>query len=58
MKPSRALSAYIYYSNATIPKLKEKEGLSHKDAMGKAGKLWNELSDKDKEPYNKLHEED
>lgn len=58
LKPTRALSAYIFYSNVTIPKLKADEGLSHKDAMGKAGKLWNDLSEEAKKPYNKLHEED
>lgn len=39
MKPTRALSAYIFYSNETVPKLK-KEGIDHRAAMSKAGELW------------------
>ena len=58
VKPTRPMAAYIYFSNEMIPKLKEKEGLAHKDAFAKAGKLWSELSDKEKEPFNKKNEED
>ena len=58
LKPTRAISAYIYYSNETIPKLKKDEGIAHKDAMGKAGALWNELSEESKKPFQKLHDAD
>jgi hypothetical protein len=37
LKPSRPISAYIYYSNANVPKIKEQEGCSHKEAMSKCG---------------------
>lgn len=37
IKPTRPIGAYIFYSNVNVPKIKEKEGLSHKEAMGKAG---------------------
>ena len=57
-KPTRALSSYIFYSSAIIPKLKQDEGISHKDAMAKAGMLWNKLSDEEKKVYNKMHDED
>lgn len=58
IKPTRAISAYIYFSNDIVPKLKAKEGLSHKDAMGRAGKLWGEMSQKEKEPYEKMNKDD
>jgi hypothetical protein len=57
-KPLKAINAYLLYQNDIVPKLKSEEGLSHRDAMGKAGKLWQELSDKEKASYNKIHEED
>jgi hypothetical protein len=41
-----------------VPKLKAEKGIAHKDAMGEAGKLWNEMTDAQKEPYNKKHEAD
>lgn len=58
LKPTRAISAYIFFSNETVPKLKAEEGISHKEAMGKAGKIWNDLSEEAKKPYNKMHDED
>lgn len=58
LKPTRANSAYIFFSNEIIPKLKSEEGIAHKDAMAKAGKLWNELSEEKRGPYNKMHDKD
>ena len=58
LKPSRPSSAYIFYSQEMINKLKKEEGVAHKDAMAKAGELWNALTEEKKVPYNKLHEED
>lgn len=58
LKPTRPNSAYIFYSLEAIPKLKKEEGVAHKDAMSKAGALWNELSEEKKAPYVKKHEED
>lgn len=58
LKPSRPNSAYIFFSTEIIPKLKKDEGIAHKDAMSKAGALWNELTEEKKAPYNKMHDED
>lgn len=58
MKPTKAIGAYIFYSNETIPKIKAEEGKSHKEAMGLAGKRWGELTDEQKKPFEKKHEED
>lgn len=58
LKPTRALSAYIIFSNETIPKLKAEKGIAHKDAMGEAGKIWATMTDAEKEPFNKKHEKD
>jgi hypothetical protein len=58
MKPSRALSAYIYYSNEWVPKIKKDEGLDHRAAMSRAGELWNTMKDEDKKKYNDLHDKD
>jgi hypothetical protein len=57
-KPTRALSAYIYFSNETVPKLKQDEGIAHKDAMGKAGQIWNTLTDDKKKKFDELHDAD
>lgn len=53
IKPSRAVSAYIFYSNDQVPKIKASEGISHKEAMGVAGKRWHEITEEEKKPYNK-----
>ena len=58
VKPTRANSAYIFYSLDAIPKIKEKEGLSHPQAMKKAGDQWNNLSEEEKKPYNKKRDDD
>ena len=58
MKPSRPTATYIFFSTATVPKLKADEGLSHKEAFAKAGRLWNELTEEQKKPYQKKHDED
>lgn len=58
LKPTRPSSAYLFFSLDTIPKLKKDEGIAHKDAMAKAGALWNELSEEKKVPFNKMHDED
>jgi HMG (high mobility group) box len=58
VKPTRPIGTYIYYSTATVPKIKASEGIAHKDAMAKVGKLWADLSDEAKKPFVKMHEED
>lgn len=56
--PTRALSAYIFFSNEMIPKLKKEEGVPHKDAMSRAGEEWRKIDAKAKEKYDKMHDED
>jgi hypothetical protein len=58
VKPPRVLSSYIYFSNAMVPKIKADEGLSHKDAMSRAGEIWRSYNEDDKKPYTKLQEDD
>ena len=58
VQPSRALNAYMFFSNEMIPKIKVDEGLSHKDAMSRSGQMWQQMSDDDKKPYNEKHEKD
>lgn len=38
--------------------LKEKEGLEHKEAFARAAKEWGSLSEKEKQKYNAMHEDD
>jgi len=58
LKPTRPTAAYIFFSTEMVPKLKKDEGIAHRDAMSKAGALWNELTEEKKAPYNKMHDED
>jgi hypothetical protein len=58
LKPPRAISAYIYYSNDVVPKIKAELGISHKEAMGEAGKRWGTMTAADKKPYDALHDKD
>ena len=53
VKPTKAIGTYIFYSNFAIPKLKEEEKISHKEAMSKAGTNWHKLSDEEKKPFVK-----
>ena len=48
LKPSRPITEYIYFSTEIVPKLKAKEGISHKDAMSRAGEIWKKMADKEK----------
>jgi hypothetical protein len=47
-KPARATPSYFYFSNVTVPRLKEEEKISHKEAVAKTGKIWNELPQEEK----------
>ena len=58
VKPSKAIGTYFFYQNYIIPKLKEDEKISHKEAMSKAGTTWHKLSEEEKQPFVKQHEED
>ena len=58
LKPTRAISAYIYFSNEMVPKFKQEKGISHKEAMKETGDLWKTLSDEQKKKYDDMHEAD
>lgn len=47
-KPTRPVNAYIFFSNEIIPKIKADEGVSHKDAMSRAGEMWGKMTDAEK----------
>jgi len=49
--PKKPLSTYFIYTHEKVKSIKEKEGCSHTDAIGKCGKLWKGLSEKDKKKY-------
>jgi len=51
IKPKRGLSAWLFFNMETVTKLKEKEGLDHKEAFGRSAELWKELDDAKKAPY-------
>ena len=54
----RPLSAYIFFSNEMVPKVKAEEGISHREAMSRAGELWGKLSDADKKKYDEMNAAD
>lgn len=58
VKPTRPISSYIFYSGEMIPKLKKDEGITHREAMSKAGELWHTLSEDVKAKYVKMNEDD
>ena len=58
IKPTRAISAYIYFSNEMVPKIKKDEGISHKQAMSRAGEMWGQIDEAEKAKFNKMHDDD
>jgi structure-specific recognition protein 1 len=59
--PKKSLSAYLFFSNAKRDQVKlENPDIAGKvgDIAKKLGEMWKELSDADKEPYNKMAEQD
>ena len=58
MKPTRALSSYIFFSNQEIPKIVTGQGITHKEAMKVVGAMWGGLKEEQKAPYIKMHEDD
>lgn len=48
LKPTRALSSYIFFANDRVPGIKQTENLTHLKAMSRAGELWNGLSEQEK----------
>jgi len=58
VKPTKALNAFFFYVQEAVPGIKKDEGLKHTDATRRAGELWAQMSDKEKDPYVKLHDKD
>ena len=58
VKPKRPLSAYLFYSTENVNKIKEKEKVTHLQAMAKVGEAWNKMNEKQKKKYNDLHLKD
>jgi len=55
-KPKKAISAYFFYTKVAVPKIKQEfDNMSQAQAMKEAGRRWNELTEKEKEPYEKQH---
>ena len=58
-KPTPALTAYSFYINQKIPKIKyEDPSLRHKDAMRQAADCWHHLNNTQKKKFNELHDAD
>ena len=51
LKPTRGVSAYLFFNSETVERLKKEEGLSHREALAKSGQLWKELSEDDRAPW-------
>lgn len=56
--PKRGMNAYFFFGNEQIPMIKKDQGLTHKAAMSESGRLWREMSDAEKKPYNEMAAED
>jgi len=56
--PKKPLSAYLYYTGENVNKVKEKNGITHVEAMRKCAEIWNGMTDKDKKKYNDMHDKD
>ncbi len=52
MKPPRPVQPFILFNTAMTKKIKEDEGLSHKEAFSKAAAMWKTVSEEVKKPYN------
>ena len=58
MKPKKPNTAWIFYNTEQVVKLKEKDGLSHKDAFAKSAEIWKTLKDNQKAKYEKMAKAD
>lgn len=58
IKPPHAIPAYIYFSTATVPRIKAERGCTHAEAMGLAGAEWKQLSEEAKAPFVQKNKED
>ena len=57
-KPPKAIGTYIYFNTAMTKKIKEEEGLPHKEAFSKAGQMWKSATEEEKKPFEAQHLED
>lgn len=55
MKPPRPAQPYILFNTAMTRKLKEEEGIGHKEAFSKAAAMWKTVSEEEKKPYFEEH---
>ena len=57
--PKRALSAYLFFCQATRDDIKKKNpSIKSSEILSELGKMWKALSDKKKKPFEKLAQED
>lgn len=56
--PKKPTSAYLFFNNETVKRLKEEKEISQGDAFKESGALWKTISDKEKERYVKLENQD
>ena len=56
--PKRNLNSYMFFSPNMVKELKEKSGLTHKEATVKAGEMWSKMTEADKKPFVDMAEED
>ena len=57
--PKRALSAYLFFCQATREDLKKKNpSIKSSEILSELGKMWKTLSEKKKKPFEKMAEED
>lgn len=58
-KPKRAKTSYLYFCQEMRPTVKSKNpDLKLGGVMKELGKMWGKLSDKEKEKYEELYQED
>ena len=58
LKPKKPTSAWIYFNNETVAKLKETKGMDQKQAFGESSVIWKKLTEQDKLPYTQKAKED
>ena len=57
--PKRALSAYLFFCQATREDIKKKNpSIKSSEILSELGKMWKALSEKKRKPFDKLAEED
>ena len=51
VEPPEATPPYVYFSTATVPRIKTETGCTHAEAFKLAGAEWNQLSEEAKTPF-------